>query len=137
MILNKIIVGFVCQQYDTEKNQFINQSFIAEVDHEEWEDIYGDETRTPDNAPTLNTDMVQPKINSVVVNDVKIPTSFKVGERVFVITNNDPSSLVFNEFDGTIVGFKLNGIIIQVKDQHDDVFDCDASQVHYYDRFII
>ena len=58
-------------------------------------------------------------------------------ERVFVITNNDPSSLVFNEFDGTIVGFKLNGIIIQVKDQHDDVFDCDASQVHYYDRFII
>ena len=134
MILNKIIVGFVCQQYDTEKNQFINQSFIAGA---QWEDIYGDETRTPDNAPTLNTDMVQPKINSVVVNDVKIPTSFKVGEKVFVTTNNDPSSLVFCEFGGRIVGFKENGNIIQVKDQHDDVFDCDASQVHYYDRSII
>lgn len=40
MIVNKIVNGFVIQQFDTETRQFIGQEFIA-ADEVDFEDKYG------------------------------------------------------------------------------------------------
>ena len=56
-------------------------------------------------------------------------TSFEVGERVVVIPRlrND---IVRNEFMGVVIGIK-DGRYVQVKDQEDNVFDCEPVQVHH------
>jgi hypothetical protein len=64
MIINKITIGFVTQQFDTETNKFIGQEFTAS-DEVTWENP--DEIDEPTDAPLvngespyLNYDMVQP-----------------------------------------------------------------------------
>jgi hypothetical protein len=42
MIINKVTVGFIVQQFDTEKRKFVSQQFIAEDDHV-WEHSNGDQ----------------------------------------------------------------------------------------------
>ncbi len=60
MIINKITTGFVIQQFDTEKNQFVSQNFTAgEV---EYENQNGEPVDAPNNEPYLSFDMVQPEI---------------------------------------------------------------------------
>jgi len=128
MIINKVTVGFVTQQFDTETRRFVGQQFVAEDGHT-WEDEMGTALDLSDDAdaekvyglggvdePSLNLDMVQPKV-----------PSFQPGDRVLVIPSNDGSDPQ-NEFQGVVVGFKGN--LIQVRDQEDNVFDCDPEQVH-------
>ena len=65
MIINKITTGFVIQQWDTEKKQWVDQSFVAgdDCDYEDGngntvsEDLIDDDT---DTVPYLPFDMVQP-----------------------------------------------------------------------------
>ena len=59
MVLNKITVGYVVQQYDTEKKRFINQEFKGS-DEETWEDLDGNPVEEPENAGTMDMEMVQP-----------------------------------------------------------------------------
>ena len=73
MILNKVTLGFVVQQFDTETRKFIGQEFIGDGDHV-WEDSDTGEpvdlTKEPYaesvygkggvDEPKLNLDMVQP-----------------------------------------------------------------------------
>lgn len=58
MIINKITVGYVVQQFDTEKNEFISQEFVA-GDSVDFEKPDGTPTDSIDNY--LSFDMVQPK----------------------------------------------------------------------------
>lgn len=131
MIINKVTVGFVTQQFDTETRRFVGQQFIAEDGHT-WEDEMGTALDLSDDAdaekvyglggvdePNLNMDMVQP--NAKLAN-------FHVGQRVLVTPSNDGSDPQ-NEFQGVVVGFKGHQLI-QVRDQEDNVFDCDPEQVH-------
>ena len=128
MIINKVTVGFVTQQFDTETRRFVGQQFVAEDGHT-WEDDMGTALDLSDDKdaekvyglggvdePTLNLDMVQPST-----------PNFQPGDRVLVIPSNDGSDPQ-NEFQGVVVGFK--GTLIQVRDQEDNVFDCDPEQVH-------
>ena len=62
----------------------------------------------------------------IIHNDKPINHRFKVGDKVMVIPNKE--SAVTHEFVGKIVGFK-GGPLIQVKDQDDDVFDCEIDEV--------
>lgn len=65
MIINKITVGFVVQQYDTELKKFVGQSFSA-ADEVTWENPSGITMEAPETdsgnnpEPYLNFDMVQP-----------------------------------------------------------------------------
>jgi hypothetical protein len=49
---------------------------------------------------------------------------FEIGELVDVIANKDDN---FNDFMGTVIGYKEEGIV-QVRDQDDDVWDCGENQ---------
>lgn len=71
MIINKIVYGFVVQQFDTKQNKWTNQEFVTDGDSTfEYEDLTdeGDIDYTQDpadvlddiNPPDLNLDMVQP-----------------------------------------------------------------------------
>ena len=55
-----------------------------------------------------------------------IGKKFKIGDPVYVTSKegNPP-----NEFAGIVIGFK--DILIQVRDQEDDVFDCDEDQCEF------
>lgn len=59
MKVNKIIIGFVIQTYDTEKNKFIGQEFVGS-DDVSWETVNGNTMDTPPTSQTLPTDMIQP-----------------------------------------------------------------------------
>ena len=127
MIINKVIIGFVNQQFDTETRRFINQEFHGSDDRT-WENEMGDSLNlTGDDAalvyglggvdePYLNMEMVQPSIFNV-----------QAGDRVLV-TPKDGSDPV-EEFQGVVFGIK-DCKYIQVRDQDDNVFDCDPDQVH-------
>lgn len=58
MIIQKITYGFVVQNYDTETEKFIDQSFVAD-DGETWEDEDCEEIEDPPDA-YLNFEMIQP-----------------------------------------------------------------------------
>jgi hypothetical protein len=130
MIINKVIIGFVTQQFDTETRRFVGQEFTAS-DDKSWERQNGDSLDLSDDTdaalvyglggvdePYLNMEMVQP--------NPKL-SDFTLGDRVFVTPSNDGSDPQ-NEFQGSVVGFK-GGLYVQVRDQDDDVFDCDPSQL--------
>lgn len=66
MIVKKVTVGFVIQEFDTEKNQFVSQEFIA-GDQVDWETEDGDKIDPDDyvaqedgTIPSLSFDMVPP-----------------------------------------------------------------------------
>jgi len=128
MIINKVTNGFVIQQFDTETRRFINQEFHGSDDHQ-WETndegiLMGDNDRDREliyglggvDEPYLNMEMVQPSIFNV-----------QAGDRVLV-TPKDGSDPI-EEFQGVVFGIK-DCKYIQVKDQDDNVFDCDPDQVH-------
>ena len=136
MIINKVTVGFVTQQFDTETRRFVGQQFIAEDGHT-WEDEMGTALDLSDDKdaekvyglggvdePSLNLDMVQPTLIPAV--------NVTEGDRVLVTPSGDGSDPQ-NEFQGVVVGFKGTplGQLIQVRDQEDNVFDCDPDQVHF------
>ena len=72
MIINKITTGFVVQQYDTEREQYIGQSFTAgNVDYEKADGTVVHPTEmaslgfgpfAPSGEPYLAFDMVQPRV---------------------------------------------------------------------------
>jgi len=72
MIINKVTVGFVIQQFDTDDRRFVGQEFVA-ADEVTWENqlgerLYHDEEENAEliygkggvDEPYLNFDMVQP-----------------------------------------------------------------------------
>jgi hypothetical protein len=148
MLINKVMTGFVIQQFDTETRRFVRQEFIG--GDAQWE--YGEnepldlDTSEKDrelvyglggvDMPHLNMEMVQPLTTTqieAVRNSIQPllaqSTSFEVGERVIVMPSGNPADLVCNEFMGTVVEIKEG--IISVKDFADDVFDVDPVQVHH------
>lgn len=54
----------------------------------------------------------------------KTMSLFEKGDGVYVTSNKDDN---FNDFFGTVIGYKSAGIV-QVRDQDDDVFDVDENQ---------
>jgi hypothetical protein len=50
---------------------------------------------------------------------------FEAGDEVEVLANKDD---VFNDFCGTVIGYKSKGIV-QVRDQDDNVWDCGENQL--------
>lgn len=140
MVLNKVVVGFVVQQYDTEAKRFLNQEFKSS-DEVQWEDLDCAPVEPPvgedGQEPYLNMEMVQPPAETptpIVPPSgpplVASPFSFYVGETVEVIPSGEPGDLIQHEFIGTVVGVR-NGTHVIVKDQEDDHFDCDPAQVHH------
>ncbi len=71
MIINKTTVGFVVQQFDTEKGKFISQEFVAgddvEFDYDDYSDKDVNDTVSPQDVmddfgdPYLPFEMVQPQ----------------------------------------------------------------------------
>ncbi len=57
-IIKKITTGFVIQEYDTEKKEFVSQEFIA-GEQVDFEDQWGDPV-DGDEVPYLSFDMVPP-----------------------------------------------------------------------------
>ena len=143
-VIKKITIGFVVQEFDTEKRRFFCQEFVASEDHT-WEDQMGNPlTRNNEDLaliygkggvdePYLNMEMVQPKTQAGVVMDatplLAKSTSFEVGERVVVMPSTDPSQLDCDEFMGVVV--EIKGNLVTVKDQNNDCFDVDPTQVHH------
>jgi hypothetical protein len=129
-MINKITVGFVVQRFDPNTRRFVEQSFVA-ADHSTWEDSDGNEldpTNDKDaeliygkggvDEPSMNLEMVQPTST--------LPILFSKGDRVLVTPADDGSDPT-NEFMGVVIG--IGNKYVQVKDQDDNVFDCDFSQV--------
>jgi len=130
MIINKVILGFVTQRFDTETRRFVSQEFHGSDDRV-WENQMG-ETLDLSNAkvaeqvyglggvdePYLNMEMIQP--------NPKL-SDFSLGDRVFVTPSTDGSDPQ-NEFQGSVIGFK-GGLYVQVRDQDDNTFDCDPDQL--------
>lgn len=50
---------------------------------------------------------------------------FEVGDRVEVQANKDD---IFNDFCGEVIGYKEDGIV-EVRDQEDNVWDCEENQL--------
>jgi hypothetical protein len=130
MIITKVTLGFVTQRFDTETRRFVDQSFIAEDGHT-WEDENGETLDESDDKvaeaiyglggvdePSLPLEMVQPKPELA---------NYSLGDRVFVTPAKDGSDPT-EEFQGVVVGFRASRFI-QVRDQEDNVFDCDPDQV--------
>ena len=59
----------------------------------------------------------------------EISGMFEIGDIVDVLPNKDDS---FNEFYGTVIGYKSEGIV-QVRDQDDDVWDVGENQCEKVD----
>lgn len=139
MIINKITPGFVIQQFDTENRRFVRQDFIAADDEQVvWEDNQGNTLLEPDHTdmaeeedlaliygsggvdePSLAFEMKQPaEINGIY--------RFKVGDKV--LANPDQTGDTWNEFQGTVKGFR-QGQLVTVEDQDGDCFDCYPDQL--------
>jgi hypothetical protein len=72
MIVKKITVGFVIQDYDTETEKFVSQEFIA-GDQVDWEDEEGTNLDPDDfvvkgdgTLPYLPFEMVQPEVEDII-----------------------------------------------------------------------
>lgn len=130
MIINKITVGFVTQQFDTETRRFVGQSFIAEDGHT-WENEYGEPLGNSDedlaaiygqggvDEPTLALEMKTPA-------EIKGIYRFKVGDTV--IATPDQTGDTWHEFQGTVKGFR-QGTLVTVEDQEGECFDCYPDQL--------
>jgi hypothetical protein len=145
-VIKKVTIGFVVQSYDTEKQRFFCQEFVASEDHV-WEDQVGNPLTDSDedlaliygqggvDEPYLNLEMVQPKTQAGVIMDatplLAKATSFEVGEKVLVMPTDNPDDLVRNEFMGTVVFIKDGNNLVTVKDADDNCFEVDAVQVHH------
>jgi hypothetical protein len=55
---------------------------------------------------------------------------FEIGDTVDVLPNKDDN---FNEFCGTVIGYKSEGIV-QVRDQDDEVWDVGENQCEKVDQ---
>lgn len=60
MLYNKIIVGFVSQQYDSETGECVFQEFIA-GDDVSYENEEGDPVEPPENEVYFPMNMIQPE----------------------------------------------------------------------------
>lgn len=137
MIIVKATVGTILQRFDTETRLFVGQEFVAS-DEKHWETELGRPLRLTNDEdaalvygkggvdePYLIYEMKDPVYRRGPHND-KAPTHrFKVGDEVLVVPG--PDSLAAHEFVGRVIGFKKAWI--QVKDQDDNVFDCDVDEV--------
>ncbi len=121
MIIQKITIGYVVQQYDTKKKCFVSQEFIGSDDRN-WESGIDTPCEPPTNddgqEPYLNFDMVQPAETH----------GFKIDDIVEAMPDIDDD---FTEFQGTIVSIRDNGNLITVKDQDDNCFDCRPGQLSH------
>lgn len=139
MIIHKETIGTVVQAFDTETRLFVSQHFVAS-DKRSWtiengrqlhmwandgdaEMVYG---KGGVDEPYLNFDMKDPVYRRGPHNDKPPTHRFKVGDSVMVVPKTSDGACM-TEFDGTVCGFK--GSLIQVKDQDDNVFDCDPEEV--------
>jgi hypothetical protein len=57
-------------------------------------------------------------------------TDFEMGEAVLVTPTDNPNDVVQHEFMGRVIGVR-NGRYVMVRDQEDNVFDCEPVQVHH------
>lgn len=139
MIIHKCIVGTVIQKFNTETRKFIGQDFIG-ADDVTWEDRFGESVSHAERQklnlcgeeePYLNMEMIQPVNNGpfpqLVADGENDILSFEIGEQVFVTPLGDGSEPT-EEFQGFVVGIK-DGRYVQVRDQNNDVFDCEPCQV--------
>jgi hypothetical protein len=135
MIVTKIINGFVAQQFDTDTGKFLNQDFIGSDDRC-WETKNGEpldfvpKTANGD-EPYLNMEMVQPVQTGpyplIVAVGEDSTRSFFVGDEV-VVTPLEDGSEPTEEFQGIVINIK-DGRYVQVRDQDNNVFDCEPNQV--------
>jgi hypothetical protein len=125
-IVNKITVGFVTQQYDTEKKRFVGQEFIAS-DDVTWEKENGDSIGMDEQSKLGlgNTDTVEPYLNFEMKSPLDM-SNFKVGDLVLVTPDKD--DLAQHEFQGHVKGFRC-GELITVEDGEGNCFDCYPDQL--------
>ena len=127
MIINKVTIGFVTQQFDTETRKFVGQEFTC-GDDTCWENRNGERLDPSDDTdaaaifgeggvdePYLNYEMVQPA-----------PNLFNPGDRVLV-TPTDGPGVTRNEFQGVVL--RCDNHFVQVKDADDQVTLCDLTEV--------
>ena len=131
--MNKITSGFVIQTFDTEKNVFTAQKFVAGYECT-WKTMEGETLlRTPiiltPIEPVLNFDMVQPKPD--VVKSTATLQTYQVGDQVMVMPSDDPSDEVKNEFVGKVIA--IDDVFYTVQDQQGNCFDCWPTQVYGVD----
>jgi hypothetical protein len=112
MKIKKITTGFVVQTFDSISGRCESQEFLA-GDQVDFEDEEGNSKVEYDLYH--NFDMVQPNPS---------PT-FLVGDKVDVDALAGGNS---NEFTGTVISVK-DGLIF-VRDQDDNVWDCEPAHVH-------
>lgn len=121
MIINKITIGFVTQQYDNEQGRFISQEFVAgdEVEYEcEGEPVrlvgknYGEFTGLDD---YLAFDMVQPKVDVQPDNKPFDVSGLKeqLQENVLAVLDGAFNSLCN---DKIIVAIVENAVVGQVRE---------------------
>jgi hypothetical protein len=131
MIINKVTIGFVIQQFDTETRRFVRQDFIAEDDHT-WETEDGDGFNLMNerhselvygqggvDEPSLALEMKQP-------SEIAGIDKFKKGDKV--LATPDLTGDTWSEFEGTVRGFR-QGNLVTVEDQEGDCFDCHPDQL--------
>lgn len=58
---------------------------------------------------------------------MKTVHDFQPGDRVNVVPRNN--DLFAWEWTGTVIGYAQDNTFVQVRDQDDDVFDCDPEQL--------
>lgn len=58
MIINKVILGYVLQSFDTDTGKFTGQSFVS--GEETWETPQGQPVEEPDTDSALSLEMIQP-----------------------------------------------------------------------------
>jgi len=143
MIINKIVVGYVLQQFDTAKHQFISQEFLAS-DEVTWETQDGERLKLSEKKnvelvcgkggikePYLSFEMIQPSHQvPPLLPDL---FAFRVGDTVLVLPNDGLDTIsdpIQHEFIGTVIGIKDNKYIT-VEDQDGESFDCDPIQLHH------
>ena len=126
MIFKKITTGFVVQTYDTDKQEFTSQEFIA--GESTWENKDGEGVSFTKN-PVLNFDMVQPK--HTPVRSTATLDTFKVGDQVMVMPSDEPNDEVTHEFCGRVVN--VDDMYYTVQDQYWNCFDCWPTQVYGID----
>lgn len=131
MIIKKVVSGYVVQLLDTETRKFVNQEFIP-GSTSDW--YYGDTGRLLNRKKDADAELIygkggvdEPKMGAEMVQPPKqINHRVKIGDEVLIVPA-DHSNIATNEFVGKVCGFK--GDLIQVKDQDDNVFDCEPEEV--------
>ena len=131
MIITKTIIGFVAQRYDTDTGKFLSQEFVGS-DERGWENSAGDTADVPNLngvEPYLNMEMVQPNydVQLPATSDLPQVIPFNIGDEVLVTPLEDGSEPT-EEFQGVVIATK-DSRYVQVRDQDNNVFDCEPNQV--------